>query len=123
MKPKGPCDEVIGKSAACAADDYCQKKDASLNAVLHNGHDTVELNYNNAGTMETVDIIGEVGTYLGNHDPRWRTAEGALITKDITIRRKSTVKHGVTTFDKSQWDVYVKDTVDGLGDHTISLSA
>ena len=80
-------------------------------AVAHNGDDAIELKYEG----NTIDVIGIVGTDPGSC---WRRAsDNRCYTKDKTIRRKNSVTSPSATWDISQWDLYSKDQVNGIGGH------
>lgn len=73
------------------------------NAVNFNGNDPVGLFKN--GTL--IDIIG---TFKGGSSD---------FAKDVTLRRKASVKAPSTTYSKSEWEEFAKDDVSGLGSHTV----
>jgi len=69
-----------------------------------------------------VDVIGQVG-----FDPGSEWGSGLASTKDNTIRRRASICQGDTdgtdAFDPSlEWDGFAKDTLDGLGAHTVSCA-
>lgn len=82
-------------------------------AAFFNGDDAITLTYN--GTV--VDSFGVVGTDPGSS---WNGDNG-FATKDKTLRRLDTVTTGDVVIDDAfpgmtpQWQVFDKDTADGLG--------
>merc|ERR1719197_324328 len=101
--PANKCDMQF-----CNGKKNCEGKSIASEAVLHTGNDAVELLVD--GTM--TDIIGEVGVYPGSC---WKDASGRCMTKDKTIRRKASVATGNTVWTISEWDIFGKDTISGLG--------
>ena len=58
-----------------------------------------------------IDIIGVFDGGIG------------FFAKDVTLRRKSTVSEPNTIYDQeNEWDVYPKDTTDGIGLHVSTLA-
>ena len=70
-----------------------------------NGNDPVGLFKN--GIL--IDIVGESGN-------------SSKHIEDITLRRKSTISGPKVTYDPNEWDVLAKNTFDGIGSHTATLS-
>ncbi len=90
--------------------------------INFNGNDAVALY--KISTAGFIDIFGQIGVDPGT---AW-TATGGYTTVDKTLRRKYSVTHGVTTNPPSgfptlgtEWDLYNKDDVSGLGSHTSAL--
>jgi hypothetical protein len=88
-----------------------------------NGDDAISLYNMSAAT--NVDIFGRIGEDPGN---AW--TNGTLSTLDRTLRRKSSVTGGVAANPDAgfpalatEWDGYPRDTVDGLGSHTMDGGA
>ncbi|HEY53522.1 MAG TPA: hypothetical protein G4N94_08705, partial [Caldilineae bacterium] len=94
--------------------------DATNSSVINfNGDDAFVLKQN--GTV--IDVIGQVG-----FDPGSAWSNNGVSTKDMTLRRKSTISTGDNNpndaFDPSiDWDGYAKDTFDGLGSHSAQCAA
>jgi hypothetical protein len=99
IEPTGECDMHVPSSG-----DF-------TNVLVHNGDDAIELKYE--GT--TIDVIGVVGEDPGSC---WKAASGGCMTKEKTIRRKSSITSGSTTWDNTQWDIFDQNTVDGAGAHS-----
>jgi endonuclease I/chitodextrinase len=76
-------------------------------SVNFNGDDVVGLFKDD----ELIDIIGVLGN-PNNND----------YAKDVTLRRKETISDGNTAFDMDEWEEYPKNTVNGIGTHTTTLS-
>ncbi|MBN1478633.1 ExeM/NucH family extracellular endonuclease [candidate division KSB1 bacterium] len=77
--------------------------------IKFNGDDAIALRKN--GIL--IDIIGEIGV-----DPGAEWGSDSLSTADNTLRRKSFVCFGSTSFSlETEWEGYDKDTFDGLGSH------
>ncbi|MFN0729253.1 endonuclease [Polaribacter gochangensis] len=70
-----------------------------------NGNDPVGLFKN--GVL--IDIVGEENN-------------GSDHIKDMTLRRKATISTPNGTFDINEWEVLAKNTFDGIGSHTATLS-
>ncbi|RXK57822.1 HYR domain-containing protein [Lacibacter luteus] len=94
----------------------------SLGMMTFNGNDAVAL-FNNT-TNQFVDIIGKIGNDPG---AAW-TGTGGYTTVDATLRRKSSVRNGITTNPlgiganafttlTTEWDLFTTDDVSGLGNH------
>jgi hypothetical protein len=92
-----------------------------------NGNDAIVL-YKN-GTSTIVDIFGKMGDASMTTAYGWSDAfpydgsAGAIWTENHTLKRKQTVKKGVTVnpdpfIVTQQWDSLPKDTWTGLGTHT-----
>jgi hypothetical protein len=78
---------------------------STASQLSFNGNDPVGLFKNNV----LIDIIGNFNGGSSN------------FAKDQTIRRKESITSPSTTFNKTgEWDVYAKNTFDGLGSHTAS---
>lgn len=92
----------------CYSTKSCAGKSIATNAVLHTGDDAVELLVDG----KTTDVIGEVGTDPGSC---WKDAQNRCMTKDKTIRRKISVATGNTVWTSSEWDIFSKNDVSGLG--------
>merc|ERR1719473_673790 len=92
----------------CYSTKSCAGKSIATEAVLHNGDDAVELLVDGQRT----DVIGEVGTDPGTC---WKDAQNRCMTKDKTIRRKASVATGNTVWTSSEWDIFNKNDVSGLG--------
>ncbi len=89
------------------------------NVINFNGDDAVVLKQN--GTV--IDAIGQVGD-----DPGSAWSNNGVSTKDMTLRRKTTISTGDNdasdAFDPSvEWDGYAKDTFDGLGSHSAQCAS
>ncbi len=89
------------------------------NVINFNGDDAVVLKQN--GTV--IDAIGQVG-----YDPGSAWSNNGVSTKDMTLRRKTTISTGDNdasdAFDPSvEWDGYAKDTFDGLGSHSAQCAS
>ncbi|APG64375.1 hypothetical protein LPB136_02880 [Tenacibaculum todarodis] len=99
---------VIINSATPANQHLLDEADLQINnstPMTFNGNDRVGLF--KSGTL--IDIIGD----LDGTDN---------FAKDVTLRRKSSVSEPNTTYTISEWDEFPKDTVDGIGSHTSTLS-
>ncbi|WP_370228172.1 endonuclease [Mesoflavibacter sp.] len=70
-----------------------------------NGNDAIGLFKN--GTL--IDIIGEEGN-------------SSTFAQNTTLVRKSTITNPTTSFSLSEWDSYLQDTCDSLGQPTLSTS-
>lgn len=99
---------VIAHSSADPA--ILAQTDTTSGSVLKfNGDDAVALRKN--GVL--IDLIGEIGI-----DPGAEWGSGFLSTADNTLRRKSSVCVGSTTFSiETEWEGFATDTFDGLGAH------
>ncbi|APG64376.1 hypothetical protein LPB136_02885 [Tenacibaculum todarodis] len=73
--------------------------------VNFNGNDAVALFKNDV----LIDIIGVFG-------------DDAYFAKDVTLRRKGDISSPNTTYTESEWDSFPKNTLDGIGSHTSTLS-
>ena len=89
-------------------------------SVNFNGNDAIEL-YNDS-TSKIVDVFGNIG-----EDPGTQWVNGGHLTKNVTLRRKSTVFGGITTDPLtgfpglvSEWDELSVDDVSGLGSHSLA---
>lgn len=94
-------------------------------AVNFNGDDAVALYKLSASAF--VDIFGNIGVDPGDF---WGITP--LVTKDKTLRRKSTVLAGVTVDPandlgfpslESEWDSFAIDSADDLGSHSVGASS
>ncbi len=109
---------VIANSGSNAA--ILAIADITATVTYYNGDDAIAL-YKES-TESYVDIIGKIGEDPGT---AW-TADGGYSTLDKTLVRKSTVTSGITVNPTSgfptlatEWDVYIIDTIDYLGSHTM----
>lgn len=78
------------------------------------------------GTAETIsdDVINFNGNdpvilYKGDNIIDYFGVDNTGFGVDKTFRRKATVTGPSVTYDPTQWDEYPKDTIDGLGMHTV----
>lgn len=72
----------------------------------YNGNDPM-------GLFKNGVLIDIIGTFDGG---------SASFAADITMRRKPSISAPNTTFDKTtEWDIYAKDTCDGLGSHALTI--
>ncbi len=81
----------------------------------------------------SVHLFGSPANFNGN-DPVGLFKNGVLIDivgeenngnnhiKDVTLRRKGTITSPKTAYDANEWDVLPKNTFDGIGSHTATLS-
>ena len=108
----------------------------SLSGQLANNDVFVAANGNASSAIITVADLTSTGTELSfnGNDPIGLFKNGVLIdiigtfsagsanfAKDKTLRRKQTVTSPNTTFNKTgEWDVFSRNTFNGLGTHTIS---
>jgi len=105
---------VLAHASASAA--VLAQADATNSSVINfNGDDAVVLQKNGV----VIDAFGQTG-----FDPGSQWTGGG---QDDTLRRKATVCAGDTnatdSFDASvEWNIFPKDTFDGLGSHTTSCS-
>lgn len=96
-----------------------QESDMEHGWLSFNGNDAVVLFKKSTGTE--IDVFGCIGEDPGD---AW-TADGALTTKDMTLRRDPDVTEGATADDNAEdfntlateWDAASKDDVSGLGQH------
>lgn len=96
-----------------------EKADQLSGSLLFNGDDAVVLKRNGI----VIDTIGQTG-----FDPGDSWGAGASVTKDSTLRRKSSICRGDVIMDDPfdpalEWDGLAKDTFDGLGLHTAQCAA
>lgn len=85
---------------------------APANANLSSGAAELQFNGNDPVGLFKNDILIDIIGTLGN------TANFSI---DETLRRKPTITSPNTTFDKTaEWDVYPKDTCNGLGSHSLT---
>ena len=106
---------VLGHTSA----DLYDSPDIEHGNVKFNGNDAVALFKISSGTY--IDVFGCIGQDPGD---AW-TAGGDLTTKDMTLRRKTTVTSGAIIDDnksdfntlENQWTATAKDDVSGLGLH------
>jgi hypothetical protein len=101
------------KATWCAPYDYGGTTPGG-NVVFWNGDDAISLQKKqNNGTWKDIDIFGEIGVrpldWQGgttgawtDTKPYWR-GTGAYLTKDQTLVRKKTVKHGVDRITMSHY--------------------
>lgn len=94
--------------------------DITSGVVNFNGDDAFALRETGVGL---IDVIGQIGV-----DPGSAWSGSDVSTKDMTLRRKSTVctgdGNGGDVFDPSiEWIGLPKDTFDGLGAHTASCGS
>jgi cysteine-rich repeat protein len=82
--------------------DQCNAFDSTF--VTWNGDDAIGLFYE--GVL--VDSVGEEGVDPGTN---WPVGSGS--TKDYTLRRRTQMSN--PTWTPMEWDVYSKDTINGLG--------
>lgn len=78
------------------------------------------------GTAEAIsdDVINFNGNdpvilYKGDNIIDYFGVDNTGFGVDKTFRRKATVTGPSVTYDPTQWDEYPKDTIDGLGMHTV----
>ncbi len=78
------------------------------------------------GTAEAIsdDVINFNGNdpvilYKGDNIIDYFGVDNTVFGVDKTFRRKATVTGPSVTYDPTQWDEYPKDTIDGLGMHTV----
>lgn len=98
-----------------------EQADVTSSSVIgFNGDDTLALKKIITGTH--ADIFGRIGS-----DPGTYWGSGTLVTKDRTLRRKSTVTGGVTTNPSSgfptlatEWDSDYMNSYSGLGSHSLT---
>jgi len=95
---------VIANSSSSASILSVANLTSSADAMLFNGNDPVGLFKN--GVL--IDIVGPFNGGTAN------------FAKDVTLRRKSTINSPNTTYTVNEWDSYVMDTFDGLGNHSIT---
>ncbi|MDO5664991.1 MAG: fimbrillin family protein [Bacteroidia bacterium] len=95
---------------------------AIASATAFSGDDAIALE--KISTASYVDIFGRIG-----EDPGAAWISDTYTTVNKTLRRKSTVRGGVTVNPadgtgfatlSTEWDMYDIDTVDGLGSHTMN---
>lgn len=99
---------IIANSAAVQA--ILDETDLTSGLAIFNGDDAIALRKNDT----LIDLIGVIG-----EDPGDEWGEDLLSTADNTLRRKSTICSGNTTFNlANEWDGFETDTFDGLGSHT-----
>lgn len=96
-----------------STDDFRNRANQLSGNISHNGDDAYELV--NISSNAIVDTFGQIGT-----DPGSAWSANGVSTKDKTLRRKDNISlgdtNGTDTFDPSlQWDVFTKDTFNGLG--------
>lgn len=85
---------------------------APANANLSSGAAELQFNGNDPLGLFKDDVLIDIIGTLGN------TANFSI---DETLRRKPTISSPNITFDKAaEWDVYPKDTCNGLGSHTLA---
>ncbi len=104
-----PNDVFVVLHQSADIDDLTDNVDLLVDggSVNFNGDDVVGLFKDD----ELIDIIGVLGNTNNNN-----------YAKDLTLRRKQTISVGNTTFDMDEWEEYPKNTVDGIGTHTTTLS-
>ena len=105
---------VVANNGATFANDA----DLTSNKLDFNGDDGVAL-------VKNDNIIDFIGDTLGDPGSAW--ANNGVSTKDMTLRRKSSISTGDNNpndaFDPSvEWDGYAKDTTDGLGSHSATCA-
>jgi len=76
--------------------------------ISFNGNDAVALVRNGV----TIDMVGSANAGVG-------TVWGA----DITLQRKSSVTHPISTFNPAEWTTFPMDTYSMLGSHPMTLTA
>ena len=104
-------DELSGTLAAGATNVY-KHRDATIytgeaavaDCANFNGDDVVVLCYQ--GTE--IDAFGPMDNKKGNN-----------FAKDVTMRRKPSVKVPTMTYDPNEWDTFSIDDVSGLGTHIV----
>ncbi|MFH0734009.1 MAG: endonuclease [bacterium] len=93
-----------------------------LTSVNFNGDDAVALY--KISPSGFIDIFGQIGADPGT---AWTDESSGNTTLNKTLRRKSSVTHGITTNPTgfptlgTEWDMYNQDIVSGLGSHTSAL--
>jgi len=100
---------VLANTAADAS--ILAVTDYQWGGLIFNGDDAITLENN--GTV--VDRIGQVG-----FDPGAEWGSGLVSTQDNTLRRKSSITTGDTSYDEAfdpsiEWDGYAQNTFNGLG--------
>lgn len=96
---------IIYKNSQATA--YTGEAIVNNDVINFNGNDPVGLFKNG----ELIDLFG-----ASSETPGQAVADFA---KDITFRRKATVKAPSTVFNAEEWEVLAKDDVSGLGSHTM----
>ena len=88
-------------------DDLVDNADLTVNGLSlnFNGNDAVGL-FKDGELIDIIGILGNTNDYA----------------KDITLRRKETIVFGNTTFDVDEWEEFSKNTTNGIGSHTATLS-
>lgn len=101
---------VIANASAAAG--ILAEADITHTIASFTGNDALYLV--NTNTMDTLDIIGEIGVDPGTN---WTVGSGA--TSDYTLVRMQTVQLGTTdwTVGQTQWNVFPADMIDSLGAH------
>lgn len=107
------------------ADEFVCPVYSVNNALYHNGNDAVALiegtEVDPVSGSNILDVVGVIGEDPGES---WVDEDGGWITRDHTLKRKSTVKSGTgpvfggAAFEYENWEIYPKNTFNVLGAHT-----
>ncbi|MGB0430023.1 MAG: lamin tail domain-containing protein, partial [Bacteroidia bacterium] len=112
--PAGDVFVVAHTSAADSIKDVADRLDGGI--ANWNGDDAIALVKIVGMSIDTIDVFGVVGERknwtVGNDD-----------TKDNTIKRKASVKHGTKKWDANEWVAYAKDLTVFLGAHSSACHA
>ena len=105
---------VIANASASASIQAMADLISSSTVINYNGDDALELKHNG----NIIDSFGQVGNDPGDY---W--SSGSVSTKDMSLKRKSSIYTGRTAsssaFDPSiEWNAYLTDSTTGLDSHT-----
>lgn len=132
--PAGTGQEIqVDPALQALADTFlCPDYNISF-AMYFNGNDAVSIQKQSGGSWEYVDIFGKMGDAAMTTSNGWSDqfpydgSAGEIWTLNHTLKRKASVKQGVTvnptTFNVTvEWDSLPNNTWSGLGTHTCDCS-
>ncbi|MGF7057811.1 CehA/McbA family metallohydrolase [Brassicibacter mesophilus] len=108
-------DEVFIIANSGSVQEILNKSDITSTVTYFNGDDAIVLKHND----EIIDVFGQVGVDPGS---AWGTGDNTTVNH--TLVRKSSITVGDVNPDDefdpvTEWDIYLQDTFDYLGSHTM----